>query len=314
MINCSKDIVAYHNTKVKLPNSKVSAMETRQASIRSQLEKGLRRSGLPKPWMEVQGSFAMRTMILSDKNDYDIDDGAYFDAEELKKANGGKTMGPKLARKRVQGALTYSNPSTKCEARSKCVRIQYQKGCHIDIPVYRRVRNAGSHGSRFNIEIAINKDWKKSDARDVTKWFESENKKRSPDTSNGGQMCRIVRLMKKYSKSRKKWKHKMLGGFAITVLVVECYQPNAKREDKALYDTMTAIQIRLKQNRAIKNPVARGRKIIDDRNDEKAKFLLKNLKIAIKELHPLLSPKCTRPKALKCWGRVFNAEFFGNRN
>ena len=314
MIDCSKDIVEYHNKKVKLPDKDANAMKSRQGSIRAQLEKGLKLRGLPKPQMEVQGSFAMKTMIQNDEHDYDIDDGVYFDAKSLKNAASGNEMTPKQVRKLVRNAANDKKIVLKCEARSKCVRIHFKKGCHIDMPVYRFVRNKNNKKGSPVSQIAIDNAWKRSDAREVTSWFEKKNRERSRGTPGGDQMRRMVRLTKKFCKSRKNWKHKMLGGFAVTVLVAECYQPNAKREDKALYDTMKAIQIRLKQNRAIKNPVARGRKIIDDKNDEKAKFLLKNLKIAIKELHPLLSPKCTRPKALKCWGRVFNAEFFENRN
>ena len=315
MINCSKDIFDYHNKKVRLPDKDVRDMKSRQGSIRVQLKKGLKCRGLPYPQMfEAQGSFAMKTVIQNDEHDYDLDDGVYFDAKSLNKAAIGNEMASKRIRKLVRNAANDKVTVLKCEARSKCVRIHFKKGCHIDMPVYRLVRNRSKKGAALVSQIAIDNAWKKSDAREVARWFEKKNKERSRGTQGGDQMRRIVRLMKKFCKSRKRWKHKMLGGFAITVLVVECYKRNAKREDEALYNTMKAIQKRLQQNRAIKNPVTRSQKITDDITDKKAEFLLEKLTVAINDLAPLLNTKCTRAKALKCWDRVFNTEFYGTRS
>ena len=223
-------------------------------------------------------------------------------------------MSPKYARRLVRNAVNGKKLSLKCEARKKCVRVHYKNGCYIDMPVYRIVRNKNNNKGNPVSQIAIDNAWKRSDAREVTSWFEKKNRERSRGTPGGDQMRRMVRLIKKFCKSRKNWKHKMLGGFAVTVLVAECYQPNAKREDKALYDTMKAIQKRLKKNRAIKNPVTRDQRITDDITDEKAQFLLKKLTVAVGDLDLLLNPKCTREKALMCWGRAFGTDFFGTRS
>ena len=314
MINCSKDIFDYHNKKVRLPDKDAKAMKSRQCSIRVQLKKGLKCRGLPYPQMfEAQGSFAMKTVIQNDEHDYDLDDGVYFDAKSLNKAAIGNEMASKRIRKLVRNAANDKVTVLKCEARSKCVRIHFKKGCHIDMPVYRLVRNRSKKAAALVSQIAIDNGWKRSDAREVANWFNKKNKERSRGTQDGDQMRRIVRLMKKFCKSRKRWKHKMLGGFAITVLVVECYKRNAKREDEALYNTMKAVQKRLKQNRAIKNPVTRGQKITDDNNDKKAEFFLEKLTVAIGDLAPLFSSNCKRLNALECWDKVFRTDFFARR-
>lgn len=314
MIDCSKDIVEYHKKKVKLPDKDAKAMKSRQGSIRAQLEKGLELRGLPKPRMEVQGSFAMKTVIQNDEHDYDIDDGVYFDAKSLRSTDSKNEMTSRRVRKLVRNTAKDKKIVLKCEGRKKCVRIHFKKGCHIDMPVYRLVQNKSNKGSNLISEIAIDNGWKRSDARKVTSWFEKKNKELSRGTQGGDQMRRIVRLIKKFCKSRKNWKHKMLGGFAVTVLVAECYQPNAKREDKALYDTIKAIQKRLKRNRAIMNPVTSGQKITDGITDDKVQFLYEKLTVAINDLSPLFNAKCTRAMALKCWGSVFRTEYFISRN
>ena len=256
----------------------------------------------------------MRTMIQNDRNDYDIDDGVYFDVKSLDKVTSGNEMTPKQARRMVQCAITYKSPSTNCEVRGKCVRVHYKRGCHIDMPVYRLVRIKSGKGFKSVCEIAINKEWKRSDARDVTNWFKTKNKKRSPNISNGGQMRRIVRLIKKFSKSHENWNEKMLGGFAITVLVAECYRPNEKREDKALYNTMKAIQSRLNRSLDIKHPVTTGKLITDGSKNTKAKFLLKKLTVVTENLAPLFKFNCKRSDALERWDKVFNTDFFGRQN
>ena len=256
----------------------------------------------------------MKTMIQNDRNNYDIDDGVYFDAKALNTASPNNEMTPRQARRMVQCAITYKNPSTKCEIRGKCVRVHYQKGCHIDMPVYRLVRSKKSKDPKLVSEIAIDKEWKRSDAVYVTRWFKEKNKIRSPGTSGDGQMRRIVRLVKKFSKSHENWNEKMLGGFAITVLVAECYKPNEKREDKALYNTMKAIQVRLNRSLDIKHPVTSGEFIVDGAKGARARFFLKKLAIARRNLAPLLKSNCTRSVALECWDKVFNTDFFGRRN
>ena len=49
-------------------------------------------------------------------------------------------------------------------------------------------------------------DWRLSDAREVTAWFEKENDAQSPDTESGRQLRRVVREIKKYGRSRSSWK------------------------------------------------------------------------------------------------------------
>ena len=96
----------------------------------------------------------------------------------------------------------------------------------------------------YHHELASS-EWKRSDARDVTEWFEKENTEKSPDVDNGRQLRRIVRQIKKFARSRDSWKRQILSGFGITKLVTECFRGDANREDVALYETMKAIRHRL---------------------------------------------------------------------
>ena len=194
--------------------------------------------------------------------------------------------------------------------RPNCVRACYTAGYHVDLPVYRRVTITDAWGNEIYHHELASSEWKRSDARDVTAWFDQANTQQSPDTTNGRQLRRIVRQIKKYSRSRQSWSGRTLSGFGITALVVECYRANLSREDAALYDTMKAIRDRLNWNLVINHPVTPNETISKGDDDASARFLRDRLTEAIDTLDPLFDSNCTRQKALKCWDNVFAATFF----
>ena len=147
----------------------------------------------------------------------------------------------------------------------------------------------------------------------MTAWFDNENNNQSPDTDNGRQLQRIVRLVKKYARSRDSWKNQILSGFGITKLVTESFRGDAGREDKSLYDTMKAIRDRLNWNLVVAHPVTPNETITLGVDDAHASFLRDKLGEAVDTLAPLFEHGCTRKQALKCWDTVFATSFFGER-
>lgn len=309
MKDCHSDIAAYHKDEVKLTKNEMKSMRGRQSSNQDRLKSRLDGNDKPKiREIVTQGSFAMKTMVQHPDNDYDIDDGVYFDVEDLNEAANDTEMTPRQAREMVRDAAFDSSFRKKPQARKKCVRVYYNNGSHIDLPVYRRVNKIGSDD--LDCEIAIEDEWTQSDARDVTEWFVKANKDKSPDTDHGGQMRRIVQLIKKFAKERKDLSDDMLSGFGITILVEECYIAYDGRDDQALYETIVAIRDRLRGNLAIMHPVMEGVEVDDGSGREKTKTFLNELADAIKDLEPLLAYDCTREKALECWDKFFGDDFF----
>src|SRR5262249_53361236 len=141
-------------------------------------------------------------------------------------------------------------------------------------------------------------DWKRSDARDVTGWFNDENERQSPDTENGRQLRRVTRGIKKYAQSRDSWTDRILSGFGITKLVTECFRGNAAREDEALVNTIRAIRDRLDQDLVIKHPVTPNETITNGSDDARARFLRDKIKEGIESLKILDDQSCTRTQAL----------------
>lgn len=312
MYNCATDILAHHDDKVNLPQPEQVEMRQRRDTNRTRLKNGLAKAAKPSPLEhKSQGSYAMRTMVQHPDKDYDIDDGVYFAKEDLVGERGAEMtalQAKHMVREAVDDGSFYRAP----ECRKNCVRVYYIAGYHVDIPVYRRVTTRGMFGDTYHYELASS-EWTRSDARDVTGWFVSQNKLQSPDTTNGRQLRRIVRQIKKYARSRSSWSGQILSGFGITKLVTECYRANLAREDCALYDTMKAIRDRLRYNLVVEHPVTPGATITSGNEDAKARFLRDRLSEALNDMAPLFDRDCTRTKALKCWDKVFATDFFSLR-
>lgn len=314
MKDCHKDMIAYHNQEVTLPEKEQSEMRDRRNANRRRLKDGLKRDGEPAPiGCRSQGSYAMRTMVRDPAKDYDIDDGVYFDKKDLKGPQDGDKSATD-AKEMVRKALDDGSFKRAPERLKNCVRVYYDAGYHVDIPVYRRITGANVQGFEETWYELASTDWKRSDPLAVTTWFLDANKKQSPGTKNGGQLRRIVRLLKCFAHSRASWRDKIATGFMITKLVVEEYVSNAGREDTALYDTMVAIRDRLNQNLEIEHPTIEGEMLTKGPDDARTKFLRDKLSWAIDELDVLFDPACDRKQALKAWDKVFDTTFFSERD
>ncbi len=314
MFDCSDDVLAHHDEKVTLSQGERTNMRDRRNANRDRLKKGLKDNKKPAPReFASQGSYAMKTMVQYPNRDYDIDDGVYFDKEVLV-GDRGAELSALQTRQMVRDALDDGTFKTPPDVRTNCVRVHYEAGFHVDVPAYRCIVTKDSGGNELiSYRELAGSDWKRSDARDVTEWFENENSRQSPDTDNGRQLRRIVRQIKKYSRSRQSWSGQILSGFGITKLVTECFRGNAVREDRSLYDTMKAIRDRLNLSLVVAHPVTPNETITKGTDDARARFLRDRLTEAIEDLAPLFDADCVRAKALKCWDKVFATTYFSDR-
>ena len=308
MFDCSKDVRAYHNQDVTLPKTEQDRMRSRRNANRDRLRKGLEKADKPAPIEFVaQGSYAMKTMVRDPDNDYDIDDGVYFRKEDLVGPRGAE-MTSLQARQMVRDAVDDGRFKQAPEVRSNCVRVYYEAGYHVDLPVYRRVVTSTVFSEEAYYELAASSGWKRSDARDVTDWYEDERAK----AADGQQLRRLNRDLKKYARSRHSWRAGILSGIGISVLVIERFRQN-NREDRALYDTMVAIRGRLDWDLEVAHPVTPGDYITSGADDARARSFRDKLTDAIDALQQLFKTDCTREHALKCWDKVFATTFFSER-
>src|SRR5260370_30229571 len=139
MYDCSKEVLGYHNDKVTLPPEERDEMRDRRDTNRNRVKAGPAENNDPKPReFAPQGSYAMKTMTQHPEKDYDIDDGIYFNKNDLKKSDDAERSALEV-RQMVRDAVDDGSFKTKPQVRENCVRIYYDAGYHVDIPAYRRV-------------------------------------------------------------------------------------------------------------------------------------------------------------------------------
>lgn len=316
MFDTSTQLTRFHNYEVTLSSEDRTTMKKRRNANRTRLKDGLKKNENPSPLgCHTQGSYAMKTMVQDSENDYDIDDGVYFEKDDLYGPKGGE-LSPLQVRQMVCEALAISNQfKTPPEVLKNCVRVYYSEGHHIDVPAYRSVtvEHWWTGNTETHYELASS-SWKRSDPREVTNWFKAKNQELSPDspTNNGGQFRRVVRLLKKFSKSRSSWKSSTASGFMLTKLAEETFYSSLGRDDIALRQTMENIRQRLVWSEKVDHPVLEGERLTND-SDGRPGFLRDKLQENLKHLDILDDESCTFMQAMKAWDKVFNTTWFSDQ-
>jgi hypothetical protein len=310
VFNCHDAMTGFHADEVTLPQPEQTDMRKRRDAGRSRLKKGLIDDSKSQPdTIATQGSYAMRTMVQDPELDYDIDDGVYFSSNALEKSLGSNPT-PLAARRMVRDALKKDERlKHEAEVRNNCVRQLYPEGYHIDIPVYRVTGDDGSE----HFDLASGDQWTASDARAVTSWFNDIVGELNAGEPDGSQLRRVVRLTKKYGRSRKDWKKKVTSGICITKLVVDNFVAAQERDDEALLSTWKRIRAQLTQSLAVAHPVNPST-LSKGHNDPEVAFLRDKLAEALITLIVLEDSACTMEQANKAWDTVFDTSYFSDRS
>lgn len=308
--DANKPLTDFHNVRVFVDDDSLQTARDRRDANRKRLKNGLSTNEDPQPDEFVQqGSYAMHTMVQSEVESSDIDDGVVFSRSALKgNRDGDKTAND--AKGMVCKALSAKDEfNTQPEVRRNCVRVYYNDGFHVDIPVYRTYEEDG----KTKKELASAGDWKTSAPEDITHWFKDAVTSKSPDISNGRQLRRIVRLLKYWSKSRSSWA--MPSGFIISVLTEEIYphQGWADRDDQGLLGVMRGIRNRLLFGERVYRPVDPREEITNDQSLSRVRNMRDELKGAIDELSKIERSDCDELMALKALKSVFFTDFWDKR-
>ncbi|MEY8198915.1 MAG: hypothetical protein RPS47_06715 [Colwellia sp.] len=306
--NMHSELNEFYNKHVRLKDEIKRLRELRDTNL-NRLEGGLKALEKPVYVKSIeQGSISMHTANKAPNNDYDIDLAVIFEKDDL-------PASPLDARKRVANAINEkaNGFSREPEARTNAVTVWYADGYHVDIAVYRRSED---YWGNETLEHA-GTEWAERDPKAITDWFIKAVKNKSPSEDTCvvkpevelGQMRRIVRWIKSFTKAREGWN--LPGGLVISTLVSECYQSDRDRDDIALYNTIVSIKNRLDLYCAVYNPTDNSKELT-----EKQKFLtqVKNLKkrfgSVITKLEPLFKDDCTDTKAKKSWNYIFQHDYW----
>lgn len=304
MPDCSKEFLAFHDDKVRLSETIQEKLRNHRDANRERLIKGLNENKKAKPFgFLIQGSYDMETIIQHPKNDYDIDDGVIFKSEDLRGPQDG-WLSPLQVRQMVCEAVQDSRFNKPPEVRTKCVRVHYEEGHHVDIPAYRQVT---SILGRTYLELA-SAEWRESNPKSVTEWFDNQVKALSPDEDGTRQqMRRSVRLLKAFAKSRESWD--MPSGFILSVLISEKYKPMSRRDDVSFHETIRGISSRLQGDLTVRHPIVEEQ-LTKTSEDPQMVELKSQLIKGLEGLQVLHDNDCTKKAALQAWGKFFNSDFF----
>jgi len=317
MFDLSADLQTFYDTHVRLGSERRTKLAGHRDLNVTRLKNGLddlaAESKRPRPhpyaWQN-QGGYAMHTLNQDprDDNDYDIDVALLFERSALPED-------PRTARQRVADALCKrcTNFTQEPTARTNAVTIWYAEGYHIDFAVCRTYTD---ENGREKIEHASN-EWKARDPQEINNWFQNAVSTKSPATTGilttvkAGQLRRIVRFLKWFTRSRPSWS--LPGGLIVSTLVVECYRPDFNRDDIALYNTTVALRNRLAGYTRVDNPADGTEFTANPEVLNQVKRFKAQLDMAVGKLAALFDADCDRIKARSAWDWVFVHDFWGGK-
>jgi hypothetical protein len=195
---------------------------------------------------------------------------------------------------------------------NNCVRVFYADDDdykhHVDFPIYREFEDETENTIR---EIAGETGWSKSKPSRVNEWLEDLVAQKNAEKQGAGtQMRRMVKLLKRFCRSRSDWD--MPNGMKLTMLVAECFQ-YFEREDEAFYQLLINLKNRLFWNLVVLNladenlPKAKLTKTSQDQN---MIDLRERANEAINELAILFKSDCKKEDARRAWDWIFQSDGF----
>jgi len=302
IFDCSKEMMDFLNEKVRLSDKDQNKLRSYRETNLTRLTNGLAKNDESAYKKSInQGSYAMNTINQHPDNDYDLDVGIIFNKTDLVGKQGADKSALE-ARKMVCEAMQDDRFKNPPKVLKNCVRVYYNEGHHIDMPVYRIYEK----DAKIIQELAST-DWKDSDPESITSWYNKAVIDKSPDTNNGRQMRRVTRLGKYFMNSRSSWN--MPSGFIFSVLVDELYVKSLDRDDESLYQTLKAIRDRLSWNKNIYNPV--NGDLISGGKEAQLTKLYDELDFHLTNTLGILENSfCTEEEALKAWSKFFKDDFF----
>jgi hypothetical protein len=287
------DVFMNYNQAIRLSDDDRENLKIARESLRTRMKEAFLK--LPEKERKThsiefqsQGSFVMDTIIKPDVNDFDLDDGVYFQGS-LTEAERADT---KIFHDIIIKAIDKNNEIEEITDKPTCVRVKYKNkyeerelGFHIDLPIYY------AEGLETP-ELAHTDDgWIESSPVEFIVWFEEKAK-------SGFQKAFIVEALN-YAKPYEKWltdirkedsqlrrivrylkswadlsRNEMPCGIIMSILAANNYKENEK-DDIALRDTLISINKDLDDNRfqCLRPTPKTGENLFDNSSkEEKAYF------------------------------------------
>lgn len=253
------------NDSIVLSKTKRNEIRVSRNAIRDTIKTWMNDNDKGSVCFCMQGSFAMDTVISPlDDDEYDVDDGIY-----LKKYDGVSDQdwpACDTVHNWIKTAVAKQATSAPVD-KNACVRVVYQRGYHVDIPIY-IIKNERAY-------LANKQDgWINSDAKDFKFWFSNKCE------SNNGQLRRCVRYLKRW----KDYNDIDLKGIEITILASNSFSQAPDRDDDALRYTVEEMVSSLNASFSCVKPVAPNEDLLAGSAEDKQRGIID----ALQELEDVL--------------------------
>jgi hypothetical protein len=317
MFNLHRELYKFHQDHVRLSSKQRQELAGYRDTNFSRLKDGLDELAYFHPVRKCdQGSYAMHTTNQHPEGEFDIDVAIIFNKEDLPSSS-------LESRKRIEKAMKEGGGNFKKppEARTNAVTVWYKEGHHVDLAIHRRSFDILDNEIIEHAGV----EWVERDPIEITDWFNNRVRELSPSNDGAsvedGQMRRIVRLLKFFTKSRDSWQESgktLPGGLIISTLVGgavlygdQCYCPDPHSDEKALFNTITAIHNKLDISTEVYNPVDRSQKLTyKDEYKNQVKRFKEKLGKALEWLEPLQDSKGDKEATAKAWEKFFKHQYW----
>ncbi len=284
MANCNKLFLDY-SENLKISNTKQNNLKDSKEELRKRIREYFKKNHPEyKPEFYIQGSYKMKTTILTKDNECDLDDGIYFRREEGESG----TILQTWVKNSLEGAT-----STAPEHRKKCIRVIYKGDYHIDFPVY-----YFAEGKNHPLLAVKGENTQESDPKEVVEWYQGEK-------DENGQLNRIVKYFKGWGDFIT---DEMPSGIAMTILAADNIQYDG-RDDIALKNTLSKIQETLKNNFECIIPATPNDDLFENYDSKRKSDFLDNLSAFLKDAEEAVENEPNQLQSSKLWRNHLGENF-----
>ena len=207
-----------------------------------------------RTWLQGSYKFGTQVRPVHKDEEFDIDLGVYF--QWTGKPEDGRHS-PQTLKSFVQDSLkAYEKGDTEdvkeiCPTKTRCCRISYRNGFHIDVAAYHLDANRDAR------TLATSDVWETSDPKAIYIWFRDQF-----DDAARHKVRRQIRYFKTWAALKFKWDEGRPSSIMLTVLVAEAAAAigatNLGADDETLLHLIDAIISRLNKSAEVCNPVAKS--------------------------------------------------------
>lgn len=259
MANLHESFIEFNNDVIKLSSTSKSQLRTSRDAVREDIEKYFK-DNRPNHTVRFkgQGSFVMNTTILPISNEYDVDDGVYIFGKKEDRPE------PQTAHNWIYEAVKDRTGQDTID-KNTCVRVQYAKRYHIDLPIYYKTVTSEDEFTLDSDETPLlahkSKGWIPSDPYAFKIWFDNETKGKL-------QIKRIVRYLKAWTDYKRdaNGKLNLPSGLVLTILACNNFYAN-ERDDISLLETLKNIQKTIDDRKSIYATYVCFRPTIDNKEN-----------------------------------------------